>query len=371
MTSLKIMLALLLSVTIASAQKIIIQGTVTGDTKGKNKVYISDLNAYNDTASIESGKFTLEIPYKGPQALFMYMQYEPGYRPFKVVFDEPGTINARMDAQTYAVKFSGLETPMIFNDFNNKEIALYKAVNEELKKKYGTAYPDLDHPQYEGLMKDRERLTNEKTQALLKEQVTKFPGSYATTYSLAEKTAAYPLSLKQALYNKLSSAGKANEKGKELYAMIQGTKSSAIGNTVADFTLNDPQGKPIALSKFKGRYVLVDFWASWCAPCRSSFPRLKVVYQAFHKKGLEILSISIDMDSKNWLKAVGEESMPWEQVLDTKQIAKSKFAVPAIPNIFLISPDGKLLFKELGSNPSGGTEMERKLEEIFKEKLPK
>lgn len=363
------MLVLLLAATAAFAQKILIKGTVSGDTKGRNKVYITDLNAYNDTASIENGKFILEIPFKGAQALFMHMEYEPGYRAFRVVFDKPGTIHAQMDAQSYAVKFSGLETPTIFNDFNNKEIAMHRQVNEELKKKFGSAFLDPGMPKYNELMLERDRLSKEKMLTLLKEQADKFPGSYATTYALAEKTTAYPLVLKEELYNKLSAVGKKTEKGKELNAMIQGTKNSAIGISIGDFTLNDPDGNHIALSKFKGRYVLVDFWASWCSPCRASFPRLKVVYETFHKKGLEILSVSIDVDSKNWLKAVEEENMPWDQVLDTKQIAKSRFAVSAIPNMFLISPEGKLLFKELGSNPNGGSEMEKMLEEIFKEKI--
>lgn len=365
------MLVLLLAATVVSAQKIQIQGKVSGDTKGKNKVYITDLNAYKDTAIIENGKFNLEIPFKGAQALFMHMEYEPGYRPFKVVFDRPGTIYANMDAQSHAVKFSGLETPMIFNDFNNKEIAMYGQINDELNRKFGSAYPDRSAPRYNALMLERERLLKEKTIELLKDQVSKFPGSYATTYALAEKTAAYPLNLKEELYNKLTAVGKANEKGKELYAMIQGTKGSAIGNAIADFTLNDPEGRPITVSKFKGHYVLIDFWASWCGPCRASFPRLKQVYEAFHKKGLEILSVSIDADKTNWLKAVVEEQLPWTQVLDTKHIAKSGFAVSAIPNIFLISPDGKLLFKELGASPQGGTGMEKKLEEIFGEKIIK
>ncbi|NQX38480.1 Thiol-disulfide isomerase or thioredoxin [Pedobacter steynii] len=369
MTSLKLMLVLLLAATGASAQTVSIKGTVTGDTKGKNKVYITDLNAYKDSATIQNGRFALEIAFKGPQALFMHMEYEPGYRPFRVVFDKAGTINAQMDVQSYVVKFSGLETPTIFNDFNNKEIAMHRQVNEELKKKFGSAFLDQGTPNYNALMLERDRLSKEKMLDLLREQVSKFPGSYATTYALADLTVAYPLVLKEELYNKLSAAGKATEKGKELNAMIQGTKNSVLGSTVADFTLYDIEGKAISFSKYKGRYVLVDFWASWCSPCRASFPRLKHVYEKLHKKGLEILSVSIDADKKNWLKAVGEDNLPWTQVLDTKQIAKIGFAVSAIPNIFLISPEGKLLFKELGSDPNGGTEMEKKLEEIFKEKI--
>lgn len=350
-------------------KKVLMLGTVTGDTKGKNKVFISDLNDYSETVLIQDGKFRIEIPFNRPQALFMHMEYEPGYRPFKVVFDQPGTINATMDAQTYHIAFSGLETPRIFNDFNNSEIALYRLVDQELTAEYGTAYLDPGSAGYSALIKKKERLIDEKLLVLLKKQVTRYPGSYATTYVLADKTSRYPLKLKEELYNKLNAAGKANEKGKELYAMIQGTKSSAIGNKIADFTLSDPDGKAVSFSKFKGHYVLVDFWASWCGPCRASFPRLKQVYEAFHGKGLEILSVSIDVDQAKWLKAVAQEKLPWDQVLDTKQIARSGFAVAAIPNIFLISPDGKLIFKELGSDPAGGTEMEKKLEEIFGRKV--
>lgn len=349
--------------------KVILRGIVKGDTKGKNKVYITDLNAYNDTVSIENGKFLLEIPFNGPKALYMHMEYEPGIRFFQVVFDKPGTIDASMNAETYQVVFSGLETPKIYNAYNTRTIELYYKINGELKAKFGSSFLEPGQENYNAFILFRDSLKKAYTLDLLRTQVAQYPDSYATTYILALETSKYPLSLQEELYDKLSVLGKATEKGKELYAMIQGTKKTEIGNKIENFILNDPKGKPVSFSKFSGNYVLVDFWASWCGPCRASFPRMKQIYETFHKQGLEIYSISVDAKKADWLKAMEEEKLPWTQALDTKQIAKAGFAVAAIPNLFLIGPDGQVLLKELGSDPNGGGSIERRLEEIYGKKV--
>ncbi|HXO76541.1 MAG TPA: TlpA disulfide reductase family protein, partial [Puia sp.] len=85
----------------------------------------------------------------------------------------------------------------------------------------------------------------------------------------------------------------------------------------ADFTLPTPAGENLRLSSLRGQYVLVDFWASWCMPCRAEIPHLKELYVQYHAAGLEIVSISIDAHPEAWKRAMGQEQMPWKQVLDT------------------------------------------------------
>jgi thiol-disulfide isomerase/thioredoxin len=134
---------------------------------------------------------------------------------------------------------------------------------------------------------------------------------------------------------------------------------------VADFVLPDPSGKNIDFKNLKGKYVLIDFWASWCVPCRRSFPRMREVYKKYKDDGFEIYNISIDEDKEAWLKAVKEESNPWPQSLDTKSISQKGFAVTSIPASFLVDPQGKILLKEVGFDPDGGSAIEKKLAEIF------
>jgi thiol-disulfide isomerase/thioredoxin len=115
--------------------------------------------------------------------------------------------------------------------------------------------------------------------------------------------------------------------------------------------------------------VLIDFWASWCVPCRKSFPHMREVYKAFKSDQFEIYSISIDQDKVAWLKAVKEENNPWLQSLDIKNVSQSGFAVTGVPSTFLIDPQGKIMAKEVGFDPNGGSEIEKKLTQLFGKKV--
>jgi thiol-disulfide isomerase/thioredoxin len=117
----------------------------------------------------------------------------------------------------------------------------------------------------------------------------------------------------------------------------------------ADFTLPTPAGENLRLSSLRGQYVLIDFWASWCMPCRAEIPHLKDLYAQYHAAGLEIVSISIDAHPEAWKRAMGQEQMPWKQVLDTysgtgnySDVAGG-YGVEYIPYILLLDKEGKAI----------------------------
>ena len=128
-------------------------------------------------------------------------------------------------------------------------------------------------------------------------------------------------------------------------------KATAPGLEAPEFTLTGPDGGPHSLSSLRGRYVLIDFWASWCKPCRARMPGLKDLYKKYHDKGFEILGVSIDSDREPWLKAIEEDETPWIHVLDQpvgknhSTVAASLYGVRAVPTFFLIDPDGKIVGK--------------------------
>ncbi|WP_426492089.1 redoxin domain-containing protein [Hymenobacter sp. 102] len=121
-----------------------------------------------------------------------------------------------------------------------------------------------------------------------------------------------------------------------------------------DFSLPTVAGPAFALSSLRGKYVLVDFWASWCGPCRAENPRLRSLYQHYQSRGLEIVSVSVDANGDKWRKAVAQDQLPWTQVSDLKgweSPAAQLYGVLAVPYTVLIAPDGRVLARNLRGEP--------------------
>jgi peroxiredoxin len=135
------------------------------------------------------------------------------------------------------------------------------------------------------------------------------------------------------------------------------------GGTPPEFVQEDPSGQELRLSDFKGQYLLLDFWASWCGPCRRENPNVVRMYKTYKDKGFEILGISLDNNKQRWLNAIEKDQLTWPQVSDLKgwsnEVAQ-QYQVTSIPKTFLLDPDGKIIAVNLR-----GPALEAKLEEIF------
>lgn len=145
------------------------------------------------------------------------------------------------------------------------------------------------------------------------------------------------------------------------------TKASKVmaGMPVPSISYNDPEGKPVAIESYKGKVLLLDFWASWCGPCRASIPKVKQLYEKYGPSGFDVLSISIDDNEKAWRKAMADEKMPWKQVLSpNKKETMSAFLFSIIPSLYLIDKEGKIVKFYAGFTE----ELEKKLKEIFENK---
>lgn len=153
-------------------------------------------------------------------------------------------------------------------------------------------------------------------------------------------------------FNELTPAIRKSDLGLELEARIAKVKKTQEGEPAPDFTQTDVNGKPVKLSDFRGKYVLLDFWASWCGPCRRENPNVVKAYNAYKDKGFTVLGVSLDKpaDKDKWLQAIEKDGLTWTQVSDLKaweNEAAKLYEVNAIPMNFLIDPNGKIVAKYL------------------------
>jgi len=134
------------------------------------------------------------------------------------------------------------------------------------------------------------------------------------------------------------------------------------GMPVPVISYPDKNGVMQGLEQYKGKYVLIDFWASWCGPCRQAIPKVKELYEKYKDKGLDIVSVSIDDSKKAWAKAMEEEGMPWQQLLSPDKNATMKnFLFSGIPTIYLIDKQGKIVSKYTGFSTDSAKEIEKVL----------
>ncbi len=186
---------------------------------------------------------------------------------------------------------------------------------------------------------------------LQKDFVKNHPASYVTPSIVVSLSYEMEADEIESMVSKLDTAIAALPMIKSLKERVAVMKTVAVGQKAPDFTLNDVDGKPVSLSsKLGSKLLLVDFWASWCNPCRQENPNVVKVYNEFHKKGFDVFSVSLDQKKEPWVKAIADDKLTWTHVSDLQfwnNAAAKLYAVNSIPANFLLDENGKIIAKNL------------------------
>lgn len=317
---------LLLNAGLLSAQQkdnVEISGTVKGLSTGK--VYLQQFNNKMfftiDSAEIKDGNFKFNEKLILPElyGLTLDENKSPLY-----VFLEAGKVIATLDTAKFlsASTVTGSKSNDLFNAYKKQKGVDVTAFIKENPKSIVAAYVLYRDFSY--------RLSPEQ----IKENVSYLDPSLLQT--------PYVVVLKE---------------------LIDVLATVSIGQKAPDISALDPTGKLVSLAQHRGKYVLIDFWAAWCGPCRRENPNVVSAYQKYHAKGFDVFGVSLDKSKADWVKAIKDDQLTWTQVSDLKfwNSAPAKlYGVRAIPSNVLIDPNGVIIGRDLR-----GEELHKKLEELF------
>lgn len=334
-------------------------------------VHIADNTEHIDSTLVKNGEFEFNIKLKQPSIAILLLNHsgnvlkDQGPKDLLRFFIEPGNAVLKTQDSIFSAKITGLN---ILKDHEAFKAAT-KTIEDKLidLNKEFTRLSD-EKKAKENVVKDfQERylgfITDRKI--ALTEFIKSHPQSYISLYSLNSDLATDDMNVPQiqSLYESLSPVLKENPLAATLRSKIDMAKVTGIGVLATDFEAKTPEGINIKLSSYKGQYVLLDFWASWCGPCRQENPNVVNAYEKFKDKDFTVLGVSIDQNADAWKKAVKADGLVWTQLIDTTNEIAKTYGIDAIPKNFLIDPSGKIIAKNLR-----GYALEDKLKEVFDKK---
>jgi thiol-disulfide isomerase/thioredoxin len=342
-------------------QQFILNGKVNGRDTGYIILRYTDYSGkfIQDTTYLQNSRFSFEGKIKEPTFASM-----KGYR--KIIdfnevnytnfFIEPGTQKISLTENDYDhYVFEGSKTQREYDTLKmhfDSIIAKYKQPNQELlKAKY--AYEVAKTEEEKNAALDKESEITVRLEPLGDEMIhqdiifaTTHPDSYVSPFIIYTPMNTLPLDSAEMLFNQLTPRVRNSWNGKYYPDMIRKKKQNSVGNEAYNFTATNEKGNTVSLHDFSGKYVLLDFWASWCKPCRAAIPHLKELYNQYHSKGFDIISVSIDEDSSAWVNAIRQENINiWTNVLTNKDINNNyQNTSEPIPSQILVGPDSKVVW---------------------------
>lgn len=301
-----------------------------------------------DTIHVKDGKFTFKGKAEKPVfAQIITADQRSGFP----LFLEPGTIHITGNADSLEagkVKVTGTPDNNDLNEFMGVQQPFVHAMMG-LQSAFMQAKMSNDSAAISRIQNSADSIQNAAS-VKIEGFIKGHPKSLVSAFALQSMMEDLDDSTLHQLYSSLDTAVQHSVFGEPIGAKLASERKTAVGQMAPDFTMNDTTGSPVSLSSFRGKYVLVDFWASWCGPCRAENPNVVKAYNEYKGKDFTILGVSLDKSKDAWEKAIKDDHLNWNQVSDLQywdNAAAKLYGVQAIPANFLIGPDGKIVAKNL------------------------
>lgn len=322
-----------------------------------------------DSSVVKGGKFTVSgmVPVK-PTIARLYVveknKSSPGAGDITEVWLEKANIYFKAEGDLIQSEFSGTKLQEQFNDLQSL-LGPIRKENKKLDDAFAKADSTGDARLKDQLLNEGYPRLYEKRQLELGKFIRKYPASLISAVKFGEFAGDDRINLEIVVpvYELLDDKLKNHPLLMHIVKRIEINKKTKPGMEAPQFSQTDTSGNLVSLGSFRGKYLLIDFWAGWCMPCRAENPHLRSVYTRYKEKGLEILGVSLDGERKRWVNAIVDDSLSWTQVSDLlifENAVAEQYGIISIPQNLLIDPAGKIVAWNLR-----GLALEKRLEQVF------
>ena len=368
----KIVLLVIATLSIFACNKVsenefVISGTAEGIENG-TKVYLqvqgeTEMIA-KDTVEVQSGKFEIKGAFETLEIAIVTVE---GNNPIPFIM-ENGNITIKVNKDTIQNSVVG-GTPEneLFQDYSGKTKEVYKKIGDfqaAKQEEFMGAQAVNDTVTMNALMNQLKTMQEELI-VLAKDVISKNNDKYLSALLLENNLATQTITAEEgkAYFDKFTDRIKQTRSGKNIEKIVKAATEVVIGKPAPDFSAPSPEGKTISLKESLGKVTIIDFWASWCAPCRQENPNVVAMYNELHEKGLNIIGVSLDRDGDKWKEAIAKDGLTWPQISNLKfwqEPIAEQYNVKSIPATFILDENGIIVARDLR-----GDELKAKVKELL------